>query len=82
MQLEDGICHSCTLRDSKNKMVDRQPFLMSADNNMDPGDRDGSLPELSELGDVYCTRARPYAIEACPGPSVPLYESLCQLHAE
>jgi hypothetical protein len=38
MRLDDGICHNCGLRDSKAKMKDGQPFLMSADYNIDPGD--------------------------------------------
>ena len=45
MRLDDSICHSCTLHDSKAKMKDTQPFLVSADNNMDPGDCYSRLPE-------------------------------------
>lgn len=57
MRFDDGICHSCTLRDSKAKMKDGQPFLMSADNNMDPGDCYGRLPELSQMEEMCIARA-------------------------
>jgi hypothetical protein len=34
MGLRNGVCHRCSLRDKK----DKTPFLMSAENGMDPGD--------------------------------------------
>jgi hypothetical protein len=74
MQLEDGICHSCALRDSRSKIEDGQPFLINVDNNMDPGDLDGSLPELSQLEEMCIACAH---VHICLGPSVPLYGSFC-----
>ena len=52
MQLDNGICHNCTLCDSKAKMKDRQPFLMSTDNNMDAGNCYSGLPELSQMEEM------------------------------
>jgi len=38
-------------------MIDGQPFLMSTDNNIDPGDCNESLPELSQLEEMCIIRA-------------------------
>jgi hypothetical protein len=53
MQLKDNICHACFLRDTG----DKTPFLMSADNEMDPGELPGHLPELTQVEEmiIACT---------------------------
>ena len=48
MRLKDGICHACFLRDTG----DKTPFLMSADNEMDPGELPGHLPELTQVEEM------------------------------
>src|SRR5467141_671368 len=48
MDLKDGICHSCFLRDKGNKT----PFLVSAENEMDPGELPTHLPELSQVEEM------------------------------
>jgi hypothetical protein len=41
MRLKEGFCHQCFNRDKKGTAT---PFLMSAENEMDPGDLPGYLP--------------------------------------
>jgi hypothetical protein len=36
MDLTDSVCHRCFLRDTNNRKQPVTPFLMSAENNMDP----------------------------------------------
>jgi hypothetical protein len=43
-------------------MIDGQPFLISADNNIDPGDCNESLPELSQLEEMCITRTYVYML--------------------
>jgi hypothetical protein len=45
MRLRDGVCYNCSLRDK----MDKTPFLMSMENDMDPGDIPSHLPELSQI---------------------------------
>ena len=53
MDLKDGICHSCFLRDKGNKT----PFLMSTENEMDPGELPTHLPELSQVEEMVIARS-------------------------
>ena len=48
MDLKDGVCHRCFNRDKGNKT----PFLMSADNKMDPGEIPAYLPELTQIEEM------------------------------
>ncbi len=54
MDLKDGICHSCFLRDKGNKT----PFLMSAENEMDPGELPTHLPELSQVEEMVIAQSQ------------------------
>src|SRR6266536_1550531 len=46
MDLKDSVYHCCFLRDTDNQKRPVTPFLMSADNNIDPGIVLSHLPEL------------------------------------
>jgi len=52
MGLKDGVCHNCSCRDKQGKT----PFLMSAENNMDPGDIPSYLPKLSQIEEEIIAR--------------------------
>jgi hypothetical protein len=56
IQLKDNICHACFLRDTGNKT----PFLISADNKIDPGELPGYLPELIQVEEmiIACTHVQ------------------------
>lgn len=53
MDLRRGTCHSCYLRDG----AARTPFLMSADNDMDPGDLPACLPGLTQVEEMVIARS-------------------------
>jgi hypothetical protein len=53
MDLKDEICHSCFLRDKR----DQTPYLMSAENEMDPGDIPAYLPELTQVEEMIIARS-------------------------
>jgi hypothetical protein len=53
MDLKGGICHACFLRDKGNKT----PFLMSADNDMDPGEVLAHLPALTQVEEMIIARS-------------------------
>jgi hypothetical protein len=57
MQLNNSICHNCTLRDSEAKKKDGQPFLISANNNIDLGDCYSHLLDLSQIEEMCIARA-------------------------
>jgi ATP-dependent DNA helicase PIF1 len=57
MDLKEGICHRCFLRDIDNRKRPVTPFLMSADNHMDPGIVPGHLPELTQVEEMVIARA-------------------------
>ena len=57
MDLKDGICHQCLLRDTDNYKRSVTPFLMSADNNIDPGIVPSHLPELTQVEEIVIVRA-------------------------
>jgi hypothetical protein len=48
MDLKGQVCHACFLRDKRNQSL----FLMSADNNMDPGELPAHLPELTQVEEM------------------------------
>jgi hypothetical protein len=48
MDLKLSVCHACFLRDKANKM----PFLMSAENEMDPGELPAHLPALTQVEEM------------------------------
>ena len=48
MDLKNDICHRCFNRDKGNKT----PFLMSAENEMDPGELPAHLPELTQVEEM------------------------------
>ena len=53
MDLTDrGVCHRCFLRDTDNRKRPVIPFLMSAENRMDPGTVPGHLPELTQVKEI------------------------------
>lgn len=53
MDLKDTVCHSCYLRDKRGQT----PFLMSADNEMDPGDVPVHLPVLTQVEEMIIARS-------------------------
>ena len=62
MRLRVGICHNCRLRDAPPKDTDRNTdrntvFLMSQENEMDPGEVPAFLPQLSQLEEIVIARA-------------------------
>jgi len=53
MDLKGEICHRCFNRDKGNKT----PFLMSADNEIDPGELLAHLPELTQVEEMIIARS-------------------------
>jgi len=53
MDLKDNVCHRCFNQDKGNKT----PFLMSAGNEMDPGDIPAYLPELTQIEEMIIARS-------------------------
>lgn len=53
MDLKEEICHACFLRDKRNQV----PFLMSIENEMDPGDVPACLPELTQVEEMIIARS-------------------------
>ena len=53
MDLKGEVCHACFLRDKGSKT----PFLMSAENEMDPGDVPACLPELTQVEEMIIARS-------------------------
>jgi hypothetical protein len=52
MDLKDNVCHDCVRRDKGNKT----PFLMSRENDMDPGELPAYLPELTQVEEMIIAR--------------------------
>ena len=52
MDLKSDVCHRCFNRDKGNKT----PFLMSAENEMDPGELPAHLPELTQVEEMIIAR--------------------------
>jgi hypothetical protein len=57
MALKEGICHYCFLRDTDNQKRSVTPFLISTENNIDPGTVLGHLPELTQVEEIVIIRA-------------------------
>ena len=57
MDLKDGVCHQCFLRDIDSRKRPIMPFLMFVENNMDPGVVPSHLPELSQVEEMVIARA-------------------------
>ncbi|KIX09357.1 uncharacterized protein Z518_00436 [Rhinocladiella mackenziei CBS 650.93] len=53
MDLKNDICHACFLRDQGGKT----PFLMSAENAMDPGEMPAHLPTLTQIEEMIVARS-------------------------
>lgn len=53
MDLKGQVCHGCFLRDKRNQ----SPFLMSAENNMDPGELPAYLPALTQVEEMIIARS-------------------------
>jgi hypothetical protein len=53
MDLKNEIYHSCFLQDKGNKT----PFLMSADNKMDPGEIPAHLLELTQVEEMIIAQS-------------------------
>lgn len=53
MRLRDKICDACFLRDKASQ----SPFLMSADNEMDPGEIPAHLPALTQVEEMILARS-------------------------
>jgi hypothetical protein len=53
MDLKDTVCHSCYLRDKGSQT----PFLMSVDNEMNPGDVPAHLPVLTQVEEMIIARS-------------------------
>ena len=48
IDLKGDVCHACFLRDKGSKT----PFLISAENEIDPGDVPAYLPELIQVEEM------------------------------
>jgi len=57
MDLKDSVCHRCFLRDTDSRKRLVTPFLMSADNNIDPGIVPSHLLELTQVEEMVIARA-------------------------
>jgi len=81
MALKEGICHRCFLRDTDNRKRSVTPFLMSAENNMDPGLYRAPARADTGRGDGDCTGTRTDARETRPWAPVSLHRPLCHVPA-
>jgi len=57
MDLKEDVCHRCYLRDTDDRKRPVTPFLMSVDNQMDPGIVPAHLPELTQIEEMVIARA-------------------------
>jgi hypothetical protein len=53
IDLRDIVCYSCYLRDKRSQI----PFLISIDNEMDPGDVPAYLLILTQVKKIIITRS-------------------------
>ena len=53
MGLKNNICHACFLRDKGSQ----SPFLMSTDNEIDPGEIPAHLPALTQVEEIIIARS-------------------------
>jgi hypothetical protein len=56
MALKEGICYYYFLRDTDNQKRSVTPFLISIENNIDPGIVPSYLLELSQVKEIVITR--------------------------
>ena len=61
MNLKDGICHTCFLQDKWGQT----PFLMSAENQMDPGVLPTHLPILTQIEEMVIARSHVQMVLYC-----------------
>jgi hypothetical protein len=61
MDLKNEICHRCFNRDRGNKT----PFLMSAENEMDPGEIPAHLPKLTQVEEMIIAQSHVQMIVHC-----------------
>lgn len=54
------VCKACRIQDGKAKRRDDEPFLYSAENNMDPGDIPEHLATLTPMEEMIIARAHVY----------------------
>ena len=54
MHLQESVCSRCRDQDKNNKII---PFLMSRENNMDPGELPPHLPVLTQVEEMIIARA-------------------------
>ena len=54
MDLKSDVCHRCFNRDKGNRTT---PFLMSAENEMDPGELPAHLPKLTQVEEMIIARS-------------------------
>ncbi|KID81125.1 ATP-dependent DNA helicase PIF1 [Metarhizium guizhouense ARSEF 977] len=52
IDLKHNTCHACFLRDKRNQI----PYLMSVENEMDPGDIPAHLPQLTQVEEMIIAR--------------------------
>jgi hypothetical protein len=57
MDLKESVYHQCFLRDTDNRKRPVTPFLMSVENNIDPGVVPSHLLELSQVEEIVITWA-------------------------
>jgi hypothetical protein len=53
MSLRYKICHACFLRDKRNQ----SPYMISVENEMDPGDILAYLLELTQVEEIIIARS-------------------------
>ena len=56
MVLREGVCKRCRTARDKRLVGDGEPFLMSAENEMDPGDVPSGLPSLTQVEEMLIAR--------------------------
>ena len=56
MDLKEGVCYCCFLQDTDNCRQPIMPFLISADNHIDPGVVPSHLPELTQVEEMVIAR--------------------------
>ena len=60
MDLLNGVCGACLKRD--RVLQEREPFLFSERNNMDPGVAPGCLQDLTQMEEMIITKAHCHMI--------------------
>ena len=56
MALKEGICYCYFLQDTDNQKRSVMPFLISTENNIDPGTVLGYLLELTQVKEIVITK--------------------------